>query len=184
MIIKGQITPVHHDWSSGDHGMDGLHAMILGRKIFKLFDPHVNEKCFRRKKHWGKFHQSVIDIDKPDLEKYPEFKNASYLEIELNAGEMLFIPKLWWHHVTTLEPSIAINFWFQHLGSEKLKLTKHWGHTEQYLLAVTDMIITPEKMCTVIQYYFNKKKPADVSTSLMHSFLTNICKVNNSIASI
>ena len=142
--------------------MDGLHAMILGKKVFKLFDPYTNEKCFRRKRIWGKFHQSVVDIDNPDLEKHPEFKDAKILEIELNPGEMLFIPKLWWHHVTTTEPAIAINFWFQHLGSEKLKLTKHWGHTEQYLLAVTEMIVTPEKMRTVIQYYLNKKKPTDV----------------------
>lgn len=56
---------------------------------------------------------------------YPEFfEHAKYLEIELVRGEMLFIPKLWWHHVRTVENSIAVNFWFQHLGSEKLKLDR------------------------------------------------------------
>jgi hypothetical protein len=68
-----------------------------------------------------------VDIeDLSQREKFPEFfENAKYIEVELKVGEMLFIPKLWWHHVRTLENSIAVNFWFQHLGSEKLKLTKY-----------------------------------------------------------
>ena len=59
-------------------------------------------------------------------DQIPEFfEHAQYIEVELQVGEMLFIPKLWWHHVRTLENSIAVNFWFQHLGSEQLKLTKY-----------------------------------------------------------
>ena len=49
--------------------------------------------------------------------------------------------------------SIAVNFWFQHLGSEKLKLTKHWEHLVEYLKAIETMQITPEKMKNVLQFY-------------------------------
>lgn len=158
---RGQVTPVHHDWSAGDQGMDGLHAVVYGTKRFRLFDPEINAKCFRRRREWGKFHQSLIDVENPDLNKHPEFRNATCIDIVLSAGEMLFIPKLWWHHVRTLEPSISVNFWFQHLASEKLKLTKHWSHMEQFLEAVANMKISPEKMKKVLQYYLDKNSVSD-----------------------
>ena len=105
----GQITPVHYDFSTGDPGMDGIHALVVGRKIFKLFDPQKNEKCFTRKTNWGRFHQAVVDGDNglPDPKKQTNFSNAKYVEIDLKAGEALFIPKNWWHHVHTVEPRHA-----------------------------------------------------------------------------
>lgn len=68
-----------------------------------------------------------MDIeDETQRDTFPEFfSQAKFLEIILKEGEMLFIPKLWWHHVRTVENSIAVNFWFQHLGSEKLKLNRY-----------------------------------------------------------
>jgi len=155
--MAGQVTAVHHDWSGGDPGMDGLHVVVQGRKLFKLFDPLTNAKCFKRKQEWGHFHQALVDIEAVEEEQkdiFPEyFLNAKFFEIELRAGEALFIPKLWWHHVRTLENSIAVNFWFQHIGSEKLKLTKFWPHMEEYLLAVENLHnTTPPKMVTVLQF--------------------------------
>ena len=44
----GQVTPVHYDYSTGDPGMDGIHGMILGTKIFRLFNPQGNELYFPR----------------------------------------------------------------------------------------------------------------------------------------
>eukprot|EP01114_Cavostelium_apophysatum_P016581 TRINITY_DN4753_c0_g1_i1.p1 TRINITY_DN4753_c0_g1~~TRINITY_DN4753_c0_g1_i1.p1 ORF type:complete len:369 (-),score=90.59 TRINITY_DN4753_c0_g1_i1:240-1346(-) len=151
----GQITPVHYDHSTGDPGMDGLHAVVIGRKTFRLFDPAKNVGCFPRKKQWGRFHQSLVDVSNglPNEDQFPQFKNAKFIEIDLKGGEMLFIPKLWWHHVVTEEPSVSVNFWFQHLGSEKLKLTRHWGHMVDYLSMVEQMEITKEKMRNVLQFY-------------------------------
>lgn len=127
--------------------------MISGRKIFLLFDPALNQTCFTRKTFWGRFHQAETNSGGlPDPEKYPNFKSAKYIEIELKAGEALFIPKLWWHYVKTLEPSIAVNFWWQHLESEKLKLTRHWGHMTEYLKAVELMKIPNDKMKNVLQW--------------------------------
>ena len=128
-------------------------------------------------------------------DKFPEFfENAKYIEVELKEGEMLFIPKLWWHHVRTLENSIALNFWFQHLGSEKLKLTKYvsfcdslcfptiyvsfsfsfspffrfWPHVEEYLMAVERMQETaPAKMVNVLQF-LGVKVTSEEAQSYIH----------------
>lgn len=55
---------------------------------------------------------SKVDPLKPDLEKYPNFTKATMYECYLEPGEMLFIPSKWWHHVTSLEKSFSVNFWW------------------------------------------------------------------------
>eukprot|EP01133_Synstelium_polycarpum_P001532 gene1532-1789_t len=150
---KGQVTPLHHDWSTGDPGMDGFHAIISGRKLFKLFDPTDNHMALRRKREWGLFHHAQVDVERPDLESFPEFATATCLDVVLEQGEMLYIPKLWWHYVRTLEPSISLNFWFQHLGSERLKLTRNWPHMEAYLEAIYSMNVNQEKMVSLLMYF-------------------------------
>lgn len=32
--------------------------------------------------------------------------------VTIGPGQALFIPRFWWHHVTALEPSINLNFWW------------------------------------------------------------------------
>ncbi|GAM22333.1 hypothetical protein SAMD00019534_055080 [Acytostelium subglobosum LB1] len=161
--VKGQVTPLHHDWSTGDPGMDGLHAIVSGKKLFRLYDPVENNLFIRRKPHWGLFHHAQVDIDKPDLDRFPEFANARSIDVVLEQGEMLFIPKLWWHYVRTLEPSISVNFWFQHMGSERLKCGRLWPVMEQYLEAVKGIQATEEKMTSLLMYfgegYSQKRKP-------------------------
>jgi hypothetical protein len=33
---------------------------------------------------------------------------------DLREGDTLFIPRSWWHHVRTVERSIAVNHWWSH----------------------------------------------------------------------
>lgn len=35
-------------------------------------------------------------------------------EVELGPGDLLLLPKHWWHHVECLEPSLSINVWVEH----------------------------------------------------------------------
>ncbi|EFA80607.1 transcription factor jumonji [Heterostelium album PN500] len=83
---KGQVTPLHHDWSTGDPGMDGLHAIVSGRKLFRLFDPAANIKFIKRKNEWGLFHHATIDLDHPDYLANPEFQHAESLDVVLEQG--------------------------------------------------------------------------------------------------
>jgi len=55
---------------------------------------------------------SNVDVENPDYEKYPEFKNAQPYVVDLKGGETLFMPSFWWHHVRNLEPSISMHFWW------------------------------------------------------------------------
>jgi Cupin-like domain len=52
--------------------------------------------------------------DPPDLNKYPLFSQARSLDFELHAGDSLYIPKNWWHWITSHgDRCTSVNFWFE-----------------------------------------------------------------------
>jgi len=59
---------------------------------------------------------SLVDLDQPDLEKYPRFADALKVgqQAELGPGDAVYIPSLWWHAVASLdELGAMINFWWR-----------------------------------------------------------------------
>lgn len=55
---------------------------------------------------------SPVDVEAPNLSKFPEFVNAQLIIAVLMPGDALFIPSGWWHQVRALSPSLSVNFWF------------------------------------------------------------------------
>lgn len=55
--------------------------------------------------------KSQIDPDNIDLDRFPKYPNASMKTGILRPGDILFIPKLWWHYLQHLENSITANYW-------------------------------------------------------------------------
>lgn len=53
-----------------------------------------------------------LDPESPDLEKYPGYRNASPIRCSLKAGDILYLPSLWFHHVRQSHGCIALNFWY------------------------------------------------------------------------
>ncbi|KYM98552.1 JmjC domain-containing protein 7 [Cyphomyrmex costatus] len=53
-----------------------------------------------------------IDPLNPDYEKYPEYRNIHNLKVTLRAGDILYLPSLWFHHVTQSHACISINYWY------------------------------------------------------------------------
>ena len=41
----------------------------------------------------------VIDPLSPDFTEYPEFRKTSPFHLRLNAGDILYLPSLWFHHL-------------------------------------------------------------------------------------
>jgi ribosomal protein L16 Arg81 hydroxylase len=53
------------------------------------------------------------DGPEPDLALFPRFDPESGVRIELQAGEVLYIPAYWWHQVQSLgEENVNLNFWW------------------------------------------------------------------------
>ncbi|XP_021700731.1 jmjC domain-containing protein 7 [Aedes aegypti] len=72
-----------------------------------VVEPILDEICKPRLIEWVS-----IDPLEPDLERYPQYANATAYEIRVNAGDMLYLPSLWYHHVRQSHKCIAVNFWY------------------------------------------------------------------------
>jgi lysine-specific demethylase 8 len=55
---------------------------------------------------------SPVNVEQPDLERFPLYRDATPIEFVLGPGEMLFLPTHWPHHVRSLDFSISMNFWW------------------------------------------------------------------------
>ena len=56
---------------------------------------------------------SPIDVHDPDLSQFPRFERARGLVGVLNAGDIAFIPRVWWHQLRSFDgESISMNFWY------------------------------------------------------------------------
>ncbi|MCA1934930.1 MAG: cupin-like domain-containing protein [Asticcacaulis sp.] len=58
---------------------------------------------------------SLVDFRAPDYERFPRFREAEAAGqvADMEAGDVLFYPALWWHHVEALAPfNILVNYWW------------------------------------------------------------------------
>ncbi len=112
---QGVVSPLHQDLP------ENLYVMVQGVKRITIFKPL--EKVYPNSRLSNLPNHSQIDVEKPDYSKFPELRNVQPYFVDLKAGETLFIPSFWWHHLRNLEPSMAINFWW----SQGWKLPIAWA---------------------------------------------------------
>ena len=95
----GTVTPLHHDT------LMLCHTQIVGRKRWRFISPLQTPLLYNSFEVY-----SPIDIDQPDLNRYPLFSRATVLEVIVEPGETVFLPLGWWHQVTALEVSLSFSF--------------------------------------------------------------------------
>jgi len=101
----GATTHTHYDITHN------FYAQIVGVKRFVLFPPEdfVNLYLFPFL-HPGA-QQSQVDFENPDLKEFPSFKYARAIEAILQPGDVLYLPPLWFHHVSALSLSMSVSVW-------------------------------------------------------------------------
>lgn len=99
----GTLTGYHIDW------IDNILAQISGRKRVWLVPPSVSQAMYPSRKYDYRSTLSEVEPNTWDAARHPLFATVRPIEISLEPGQMLFIPRGWWHRVMSLTPSISIN---------------------------------------------------------------------------
>jgi hypothetical protein len=96
---------------------NNIACCAVGRRRFTLFPPEqiVNLYPGPLDPTPGGQAVSVVDFERPDLTTYPRFAAAlaAGQSAELEPGDAIFVPSMWWHHVEGLSPfNTLINYWW------------------------------------------------------------------------
>ena len=111
-IGNGVVTPAHFDESSN------IACVVAGRRRFTLFPPEQIANLYI-----GPLGNaptgtpiSLVSFREPDFERFPRFREAleHAFVADMEPGDAIFIPPLWWHHVESLDPvNMLVNYWWK-----------------------------------------------------------------------
>lgn len=105
---------------------DNVACVAVGKRRFTLFPPEQLDNLYVGPLDFTPAGQpaSLVDFKYPDFARFPRFKTAleHALVAELAAGDAIFIPSMWWHHVEALsDVNVLINYWWRqvplHMGA-------------------------------------------------------------------
>ena len=104
-------APTHYDMS------DNIACVVSGHRRFTFFPPDQLANLYVGPLEFTPAGQptSMVNVAAPDLVRYPRFAQAlAVAEVaELEPGDAVFIPNLWWHNVESLDPfNILVNYWW------------------------------------------------------------------------
>ncbi|KAI6655160.1 Transmembrane and coiled-coil domain-containing protein 3-like [Oopsacas minuta] len=116
MGMPGTYTQGHFD------SKDNFVYQMIGRKRWTLFSPQDHPFLYMVSAKGSLEWSSALEtLEKLDKTKFPLLLKANPIQVTLNPGEVLYLPRGWVHAVENLEPAFMINLW-RYGPAEILKL--------------------------------------------------------------
>ena len=106
------VTPAHFDESHN------VACVVAGRRRFTLLAPGQIANLYIGPLGFAPTGTpiSLVDFREPDFTRFPRFRDAldQAFVAELEPGDAIYIPALWWHHVESLDKCNAlVNYWWR-----------------------------------------------------------------------
>ena len=106
----------HYDFSHN------IAVCAVGRRRFTLFPPDQIANLYPGPLEPTPGGQvvSMVDLAQPDLARFPRFAQAlEHAQVaEMEPGDVLIYPAMWWHCVEALEPfNVLVNYWWNSVGA-------------------------------------------------------------------
>lgn len=120
----GAFTPLHYD----TYGTN-IVAQVYGRKRWLMFSPDQTENLYPTRVPYeeSSIYSSLDprqDIDELAKE-FPLYHHAAPAAVvEVGPGDILFIPKHWWHMVECVTDSLSVNCWLEEPRTDPIDLLR------------------------------------------------------------
>ncbi|MDO8343492.1 MAG: cupin-like domain-containing protein, partial [Cellvibrio sp.] len=97
--------------------LDNIACCVAGKRRFTIFPPDQISNLYPGPLEPTPGGQviSLVDFKNPDFQQFPGFHEAlaNAQVAELEPGDALYLPSMWWHHVESLAPyNILVNYWW------------------------------------------------------------------------
>jgi hypothetical protein len=97
---------------------DNVACVAAGHRRFTLFPPDQLANLYPGPIDFTPAGQqiSLVDFHKPDLDRFPKFPEAmkQALVADMEPGDAIFVPSMWWHHVESLDRlNVLVNYWWR-----------------------------------------------------------------------
>nr|WP_255490920.1 cupin-like domain-containing protein [Spartinivicinus marinus] len=145
MSRGGNRIALHYDW------YQNMLCQVAGYKRLVLID--VTDTPFLYPLN-SPVNYSPVNIQNVDWSAYPEFCHATLFHADIEPGDVLYIPTLWWHAVESVDRNIMISQSFYDTDSDLLFILKK-------MLALGRLNLTKKQMndlCTVLESGLNEKE--------------------------
>ncbi len=105
-------TPAHFDESNN------IACVVAGQRRFTLFPPEQIGNLYIGPLDHAPTGTpiSMVSFAQPDFKRFPKFREAlaHAFVADLEPGDAIFIPALWWHHVESLQRfNVLVNYWWK-----------------------------------------------------------------------
>lgn len=114
-------TPCHLD----SYGCN-LVLQVQGRKRWHLFPPEDTPNLYPTRIPYEESSVfSQVDVLRPDLRRFPDFKRSRAHTVTLQPGQVLFVPRHWWHYVESVDPvTVSVNSWIELEADDKARVSE------------------------------------------------------------
>jgi len=109
----GAVTSCHFD------EQQNLFAQLSGRKRVRLFSPQEWSKLYPYPVGHPRDRQAqvIIPCDEENIEtnhsSFPECNDVTEYRVDMEPGDVLYIPQYWWHQMEALTENVSLSWWFK-----------------------------------------------------------------------